>query len=236
MPNHAMPAHCPNFAESPPCHPSGGLQIRRDGLGLDLVLGQGQGVCSQARDRGPQVVKLGGRLEAGQLRGAIRSGCRFHPVNQCVGEPHESVTRLPPTDHERRQADASKRPAVTAAERERPPSGCVQGEVEFRRGREFRGHRESSGDTIPIGWEVASHLPIEHRFGSRLQIPGCQVGPRCCELPGSERAGKPEAARTGSLGGGDARDGVLDHQAGRWLQAEPAGGFEEDVGGTPHSL
>jgi len=34
----------------------------------------------------------------------------------------------------------------------------------------------------------------------------------------------------------DSRDGILDHQADAWLQAEPAGGFEKDVRSRLHSL
>ena len=122
------------LAENSPCHQSGGLQIERDGLGLDLVVGQHHGEHSQAREHGPHLVKLGCRLEAGQLRPAVGSGCHFHPVHQCVGERDGEKALLPRMNDQRRQADTSERPAVTAADRERPPSGLVQGQVESSRG------------------------------------------------------------------------------------------------------
>src|SRR5262249_57102510 len=46
-----------------------------------------------------------------------------------------------------------------------------------------------------------------------------------------ERGGQGQAGGAGGLGRGDAGDGVLDDQAARWGEPEPAARLQEDVGG-----
>ena len=121
-------------AENPPRQQSGGLDIQHGGLGLHLVPGQRQGVRSEAGDRDPHVEELGCRLEAVEYCPAVGSTRRFHPVNECVGQYGVCEARLPQTDDQRGQANADKRPTITAAERERPPPGWIQAKMESRRG------------------------------------------------------------------------------------------------------
>ena len=100
--------------------------------------------------------------------------------------------------------------------------------------------REPSPDDGDCWCRVAERmdadLEIEYVSRSRFQVASRPIGTGGCETVCRKRRGETQATATRSFGGGHSRDGVLDDQAGGRLQAEAAGGFLEDVWGTPHSL
>src|SRR5208337_3973463 len=78
---------------------------------------------------------------------------------------------------------------------------------------------------------AAHGSPFEHFVRSRRQVRSRPVSAFSHEPVGLERGGDSKAARASGPGGPDSRNGILDHQAGAWLQTKPAGSFEKDVRG-----